>query len=151
MALAPADGVEILSTVSTRQWVLLGSCNSTKGLYIGSFYLQLVCRRALPPSATAAQAYKDHCKDYVCSVQHHLEPGLPQHTAQLSPQYQAVASAASQHKLALPQPSAPVAIDVRSKSSPLASVPSFVPVSSQSLLILHAAYRHSGSGVKDKS
>lgn len=62
-------------------------------------------------------------------TQHHLEPGLPQHTAQLPPQYQVMASAASHHNLAqVPQPSVPVAVDVHSKSSPLASVPSSVPV-----------------------
>ena len=63
------------------------------------------------------------------SVQHHQGPGLPHHTAQLLPQYQVVASAASHHNLTPPtQPIPSVTIDVRSKSSPLVSAPSSVQV-----------------------
>ena len=40
--------VQMLSTLPTVDWVVLGSGESNKGKDIGSLYIQLVCGRILP-------------------------------------------------------------------------------------------------------
>ena len=49
----------------TVDWVLLGSCESNKGLEFGSLYMQLVCRRTLP---SAGKACYNNNNDKIFSI-----------------------------------------------------------------------------------
>ena len=61
--------VQILSTVPTVVWVLLGSGESNKGQEFGSLYMQLVCRRTLPLPGNACNSNSNRVTHPIVQLQ----------------------------------------------------------------------------------